>query len=59
MRRLFFRFLGVLELAAAAALLVFAWELPGPVEVEEVSTRVEKVSRNASRQVRAYCAGRS
>jgi uncharacterized phage infection (PIP) family protein YhgE len=52
MHRLFFFCLGGLELAAAVILLVFAVQLPGPAEVDDLSTRVETVSRNASRQVR-------
>jgi uncharacterized phage infection (PIP) family protein YhgE len=52
MQRLFFWCLGGLELAAAIVLLVIAWQLPGPADVEEMSSRVEKVSRNAGRQVR-------
>jgi hypothetical protein len=52
MRRVFFLVLGVLELAACGLLASFAWQLPGPVEVDQAVGRVEKVSRNAGRQVR-------
>jgi hypothetical protein len=52
MRRLVFLGLGVLELGACVLLVSFAWQLPGPADVEDARSRVEKVSRNASRQVR-------
>jgi ABC-type transporter Mla subunit MlaD len=52
MRRLLFLGLGSLELAAAILLLILTVGLPGSAEVEDVCCRVEKVSHNASRQVR-------
>ena len=52
MRRLVFLSLGVLELACAIILAVFAFQLPSRADVEHVSTRVENVSRQAGRQVR-------
>src|SRR4051812_25240994 len=52
MRRLVFLVLGVVELAACGLLLSFAWQLPGSDDVDEAVDRVEKVSRNASKQVR-------
>jgi DNA repair exonuclease SbcCD ATPase subunit len=52
MHRFFFLFLGGLELAAAIVLLVIAFQLPGQRDVDEMSSRVQEVSRNAGRQVR-------
>ena len=51
MRRLVFLVLGVLELAACGLLVSFAFQLPGPADVDEALGRVEKVSRRASLQV--------
>ncbi len=51
MRRLIFLSLGLLEFAACGLLVVIAGQLPGPADVDEALGRVEKVSRNAGRQV--------
>jgi methyl-accepting chemotaxis protein len=52
MRRLFFLSLGVLEFLVAVVLLVFAWQLPGPGEVEAQVGRVERVGKNTTHQLR-------
>jgi DNA repair exonuclease SbcCD ATPase subunit len=52
MRRTVFLSLGVLEFLVALVLLAFAWQLPGPAEVGDTVGRVERVSKQASGQVR-------
>lgn len=52
MRRLLFLVLGLLELACAVVLVVFAWQLPASADVLTAADRVEKVSRKAGLQVR-------
>ena len=52
MRRCVFTLMGVLEAAVALVLLGFAWYLPGPAEVHDKVARVEKVSKQASAQVK-------
>jgi hypothetical protein len=52
MRRLVFRSLAALEFACGCALAAFAWQLPGTAGVEVAAGRVEKVGRDAGRQVR-------
>src|SRR5262245_60327325 len=51
MRRLLFTALGVLEVLAACVLFAFAWQLPGPGEVDEAVGRVERVSTGAGKGV--------
>jgi ABC-type transporter Mla subunit MlaD len=51
MRRFVFVSLGLLEFLAAGVLLAFAAQVPGPAEVEESAGRIERVGRQASRQV--------
>jgi hypothetical protein len=53
MRRLLFLASGVLELACACVLVAFAWQLPGPAEVEDAAGRLLAVTRDAGAQVRA------
>jgi hypothetical protein len=52
MRRTLFTTLGVMEALTALVLFTFAWQLPGPAEVQDTVGRVERVSHNASTQVR-------
>jgi hypothetical protein len=52
MRRFVFLSLGALELVCACVLVAFAGQLPGRAEVEDAAGRVEKVGREAGRQVR-------
>ena len=52
MRRAWFIALGVLELAVAAVLLGFGWQLPGAADVDESFGRVERVTERTGRQVR-------
>jgi uncharacterized phage infection (PIP) family protein YhgE len=51
MRRCVFTAMGVLEAAVALVLLGFAWYLPGPSDVHDKVDRVEKVSKQSSKQV--------
>jgi uncharacterized phage infection (PIP) family protein YhgE len=51
MRRCVFTAMGVLEAAVALVLLGFAWYLPGPSDVHDKVGRVEKVSKQSSKQV--------
>src|SRR5262245_59357416 len=52
MRRFVFLSLGALELVCACVLVAFAAQLPSRAEVEAAAGRVEKVGREAGRQVR-------
>jgi uncharacterized phage infection (PIP) family protein YhgE len=52
MRRAWFLGLGVLELAVAAVLLSFGWQLPGTADVEQSFGAVEHVTERTGRQVR-------
>src|SRR5262245_33682919 len=52
MRRIVFVSLGVLEFLVALVLLAFAWQVPGPADVQEGVGRVEKVGKQTGRQVR-------
>jgi uncharacterized phage infection (PIP) family protein YhgE len=51
MRRVIYLGLGVLEFVVAGVLLVLAWQLPGPTQVDDGAGRVERVSRQASAEV--------
>jgi chromosome segregation ATPase len=51
MRRTLFTSLGVLEFLAALVLLAFAWQLPGPRQVQDAADKMERVSRQAGVQV--------
>ncbi len=52
MRRLLDWTISGLELVIAVVLLVFAWQLPGREEVEELSERLGSVTRDAGVQIR-------
>jgi uncharacterized phage infection (PIP) family protein YhgE len=52
MRRAWFVGLGVLELAVAAVLLSFGWQLPGTAEVDQSFRSVEHVTERTGHQVR-------
>jgi uncharacterized phage infection (PIP) family protein YhgE len=52
MRRAWFVGLGVLELAVAAVLLSFGWQLPGGADVERSFGSAERVTERTARQVR-------
>jgi hypothetical protein len=51
MRRIFFSSLGVMEMLVGVTLFAFAWQLPGPQEVDDTLGKAQKVSTNASEQV--------
>jgi hypothetical protein len=52
MRRILFLSLGVLEFLVSLILVGFAWQLPGPAEVEDTVGRVARVGHQTGRQVR-------
>jgi ABC-type transporter Mla subunit MlaD len=52
MRRPVFLFLGVLEFVVAAVLIAFGCQLPGRGDIDQTFARAERVTRNASGQVR-------
>lgn len=52
MRRAWFVGLGILELAAAAVLVGFGWQLPSPADVEQSFGAVGHVTERTGRQVR-------
>jgi chromosome segregation ATPase len=51
MRRIVFLLLGVLELISAAVLAHFAWQLPGPRQIEDTMGRAERVTQQTGTQV--------
>ena len=51
LRRFLFLTLGFLEILVAGVLFVFAWQTPGPAEVHDGVTRVERVTQQTSGQV--------
>ncbi len=52
MRRTIFLSLGVLEFLVALVLLVFAWQVPGPDEVQDGMARVERVGKQTGKLTR-------
>jgi DNA repair exonuclease SbcCD ATPase subunit len=54
MRRAVFLTLGVLECLIATGLAILGWQLPGQADIDRTFGRAERVTQNASEQVRRF-----